>query len=142
MHKTLRFALGIISLVACATVASAQTSPGEQAERRMWEAIKAKNWTAVDAMIAPGFQSAHEDGARDKAGEMTLMRALDITDYTITDVKVTDSGTDLMIVTYRISVPETIDGKQLSSKPAMRMSVWQKTTAGWQWISHVNLRAL
>jgi len=114
----------------------------EQAERQMWDAIKAKDWAAVDARLAPGFQSAHDDGARDKAGEMALIRALDVTDYTITDVKVTEGGADVMIITYRISVPETIDGQRLSSKPAMRVSVWQKGAAGWQWIAHANLKAL
>ena len=44
----------------------------------MWEDIKANNWEAVEGKIAEGFQSVHADGARDRAGEITLIRKLDI----------------------------------------------------------------
>ena len=65
------------------------------------------------------------------------MKGLKLGDYTLSDFKVTNNG-DEMVVTYWISVPETIDGKRVDKK-AMRLSVWQNSPAGWQWIAHANM---
>ena len=110
-------------------------------ERQIWADMKAKNLAAVEAKLAPGFQSVHPDGARDRAREIALIKGLNIGPYTLKDFKVTKSG-DLLIVTYSITVAETVDGKKLPARPAMRQSVWVKNPAGWQWIAHANLNPL
>jgi uncharacterized protein DUF4440 len=116
-------------------------SKGEALERQIWADMKSRNWTSLRAKIAPGFQSVHPDGPRDKAGELALIKGLHLGKYKLKDFDVTQSG-DSLIVTYWISVQETIDGERLSTKPAQRMSVWKKTAAGWQWIAHANLNPL
>ena len=110
-------------------------------EKQMWEDIKAKNWNAVESKIAEGFQSVHPDGARDRASEMSLIKNLNVGWIEFNDFKSTMSG-DNVVVTYMISVQEMIDGKQLSRKPAPRLSVWKKGTSGWQWICHANLNPI
>lgn len=141
--KTILHALLIFCVILAgpaALFAQDGTSEGEKLERQMWSDFKAKDWPAVDAKIAAGFQSVHRDGPHDRAGEIALIKGLTLGDYTLTDFKVTPNGDDL-VVTYWVSVPETIDGKRLSSKPAMRMSVWEHGPTGWQWIAHANLKA-
>jgi hypothetical protein len=119
----------------------AAPSEGERLERQMWADMKAKNWAAVEGRIAPGFQSAHPDGTRTRAQEIALIKGLSLGAFTLKDFKVTKNGGDL-IVSYWISVEETIDGKRLTGKPAMRLSIWQKGPNGWQWIAHANLKPL
>lgn len=127
------------ALVAAALPALAQDmSAGEKMERDIWAKIKADDWTAVEAMIASGFQSVHEDGARDRDEELKLLKGLDLGEPDFTDFKVTEQG-DAIIVTYKVSVTEKIGGKDVSSEPAVRQSVWLKGQAGWQWITHANL---
>lgn len=122
--------------------AASPTAPeGEKLERQMWADMKAKNWPALEARIAPAFQSVHPDGVRDRTGEIALIKGLKLGEYTLKDFKVTQNGDDL-IVTYSISVQETIDAKRLSTKPAMRLSIWKKTRSGWQWIAHANLNPM
>jgi hypothetical protein len=121
--------------------AVADTVDGGELESQMWRAIEAKNWPKVDSMLADGFQSAHADGGRDRAGEIALLRTLNPGRVIITESKTTKQGAQV-IVTYKISVEETIDGKALSSLPAVRQSVWQYTPTGWKWIAHSNLRPL
>jgi hypothetical protein len=116
-----------------------QTSnDGEKRERQMWEDIKAKNWEAVEGKIAEGFQSVHGDGARDRAGEITLIKKLDVGQVALSDFKSTMNG-DNIVVTYMISAQESIDLERLPTKPAPRLSVWKKGASGWQWICHANL---
>jgi hypothetical protein len=114
------------------------TTDGEKMEKQMWEDIKAKNWKAVEDKIAEGFQSVHPDGARDRAGEISLLKNLDVGQVTFSDFKSTMNG-DNIVVTYMISVQETIDLERLPTKPASRLSVWKKGDSGLQWICHANL---
>ena len=114
------------------------TNDGEKMERKMWEDIKAKNWEAVEAKIAEGFQSVHVDGARDRAGEITLIKKLGVGQVALSEFKSTMND-DNIVVTYMISARESIDLERLPTKPAPRLSVWKKGASGWQWICHANL---
>jgi len=114
------------------------TNDGEKMERQMWEDIKAKNWEAVEGKIAEGFQSVHADGARDRAGEITLIKKLDVGQVALSDFRSTMNG-DTIVVTYMISAQESIDLERLPTKPESRLSVWKKGAGGWQWICHANL---
>src|SRR5687768_7234869 len=58
---------------AALAAAIADTVDGGELESRMWRAIEARNWPKVDSMLADGFQSAHSDGMRDRAGEIALL---------------------------------------------------------------------
>lgn len=114
---------------------------GEQLERNMWAAMKAQDWDEVEARIAAGFQSVHEDGARDRAAEIELIKGLELGDYTLSDFAVTRNG-PAVVVTYTVAVGETIEGERLPTEPAVRASVWLETDAGWQWITHANLNPM
>ena len=117
------------------------SNDGEKMEKQMWEDIKAKNWKAVESKIAEGFQSVHPDGARDRADEISLIKNLNVGQVTFNDFRSTMSG-DNIVVSYMISVQETIDLEQLPTKPTPRLSVWTKGTHGWQWICHANLNPI
>ena len=129
----------IIASGVCAAFADDTMSEGEKLERKMWSMVMAEDMTAVESMIAPGFQSVHEDGARDRDGELALLKALDPVKVQFSDFKVTEQG-DALVVTYGVSVSESIAGQKLSNpSPSPRQSVWLKTASGWQWIAHANL---
>jgi Domain of unknown function (DUF4440) len=137
-----------LSLLASAVCLRAQETPtaagaseGEKMERQMWADFKAKDWKAVENKIADGFQSIHPDGARDRAGEISLIEHLKLGEFTLSNFKSTVNG-DNIVVTYMIAVHETIDQKRLPTKPAPRLSVWKKGTPGWQWICHANLNPI
>ena len=117
------------------------TNDGEKLEQQMWEDIKARNWKAVEAKIAEGFQSVHPDGARDRAGEISLIKGLKVGKTALSDFKSTVNGGNI-VVTYMISLQETIDLERLPAKPAPRLSVWKKGTHDWQWVCHANLNPI
>jgi hypothetical protein len=133
--------LSTIFLRAQDTPAPAGASEGEKMERQMWADFKAKDWKVVESKIAQGFQSIHPDGSRDRAGEISLIEHLNLGEFTLSNFKTTVNG-DNIVVTYMIAVQETIDQKQLGSKPTPRLSVWKKGTHGWQWICHANLNPI
>ena len=111
---------------------------GENLYRQFLSAIAGQNWSAVEAMISPSFQSVHSDGARDHIAELALIKGIDLGIYTLHDFKVTKANSHL-VVTCWISIDETIDGERLSTKSAPRLSVWDKIPNGWQLIALANL---
>src|SRR5947207_9522554 len=113
------------------------SNDGEKIEKQIWEDIKAKNWKAVEDKIAEGFQSVHPDGARDRAGEISLIKNLDVGQVALSDFKSTMNG-DNIVVTYMILAQETVDLERLPTKPAPRLSVWKKAQNRWQWNCHAN----
>jgi hypothetical protein len=132
----------VLVLGVCTANAGDTMTEGEKLERKMWTMIMAGNMAAIESMIAPGFQSVHGDGARDRDAEIALLKGLDPLKVQFSDFKVTEQG-DTVIVTYSVSVAETIDGQSLTNPtPAPRQSVWIKTPSGWQWIAHANLNPM
>lgn len=117
----------------------AAVSEGEGLEIQMWTDIKAHNWVAVQSKIAPFFQSLHTDGTRTKEQEIGLLKKLNIGDYAIADLKVTGGTQSTIIITYNITLNETIDGDSTVKKTNPRMSVWQNINGVWQWIAHANI---
>ena len=111
---------------------------GENLYRQFLSAIAGQNWSAVEAMIAPSFQSVHSDGIRDRIAELALIKGVNLGTYTLHDFKVTKADNHL-IVTSWISIEETIDGERLSTKSSPRLSVWDKNPNGWQLIALANL---
>jgi len=145
MSKCVLAVLFVFMSVAMSAVIAAgaegKTGQGEKLVHQFWSDIAASNIQAIEKYMAPGFQSIHEDGARDRAAEIELIKGLNIKGYSLSNLKVTKTG-PVIVVTYFSSVQETIDGKILSSKPAPRLSAWLKTDKGWQLIIHANLKPL
>lgn len=112
----------------------AAASQGETLERQRWEYVKNKNWTAVESMIAPYFQLAFYDGARNKDQYVIMAKTANIQDYTLSNFNVTE-GPNTSIVTYDISLAETVEGKRITSK-ATRLSVWENNNNKWLLIAH------
>jgi len=133
--------LSAVCLRAQDTPGPAGASEGEKMERQMWADFKVKDWKAVERRIAEGFQSIHPDGARDRAGEISLIENLNLGEFTLSNFKTTVNG-DNVVVTYKMAVQETIDQIHLPTGPAPRLSVWKKGTHGWQWICHANLNPI
>ncbi len=126
----------VVFLVICQSGVIAQECTtelnlGEDLVREFWNDFKTQNISALEKKIAPGFQSIHEDGARDAQAELKLLKELNLDEYTLSNFKVTQVGPTI-IVSYFVSVEETIEGKRLSTKPAARLSIFLKTDSGWQ----------
>jgi hypothetical protein len=136
----------VVFLLVCQSGAIAQECTtelnlGEDLVRKLWNDFKTQNISALEKKIAPGFQSIHEDGARDAKAELNLLKELNLDEYTLSNFEVTQVG-PAIIVSYFVSVEETIEGKRLSTKPAARLTIFLKTDSDWEWIAHANLNPL
>ena len=110
---------------------------GEALVREVWQAMQTTNMDFIENILAEGFQSVHQDGYRDRQGEIDLIKNLNMGDYVLDTFTVT-KNMNTMNVSYFVNVEETIDGITMKKRSA-RLSVFSKTPEGWKWMSHANL---
>ena len=127
----------IITLVLVSCDTQVEPVDGEALVKEVWNAMKTTNMDFIENILADGFQSIHQDGYRDKDGEIELVKNLNMGDYVLDTFEVTQNSNTLN-VSYFVNVEETIDGDVLNKRSA-RLSVFTKTTEGWKWFSHANL---
>ncbi|MFO7841050.1 MAG: nuclear transport factor 2 family protein [Fidelibacterota bacterium] len=128
-------------MAGCVKVKRAPVTDGEQVVRALWSDFNTADREIFEEWIAEGFQSVHEDRARNRNEEMDLLVELHLGDYTLNDFRSTQNG-NVMVVTYTVSVQETIGGEVLSPAPAERLSVFIHDGDRWKWIAHANLNAM
>ena len=114
---------------------------GKELVQQLWVNFKTNNWEEIEKQMSSGFQSVHQDGTRDKDAQIEILKGLDLSDYTISDYTVTAEG-PVIIVTYKITVEETLEGIRLPERTVMRLSAWVKSGDDWKWIIHANLTAM
>ena len=137
---TLTFLFTTVSVLTNPEVANA-TSLGEKLLSQLWVDMQKPDMERIEKTTAKGFQSVHQYGSNTREQQIKLIKTLNFGEYTLSDVEITRNG-PVIVATYLVSVEETIKGKQLSKKPAPRLSVFLKTDSGWQWIAHANLKHL
>lgn len=116
-------------------------SIGKELVLQLWADMKANNWMEIQKQIAPGFQSIHQDGTRDNNAEIELIKGLNLSEYTIDNIKVTMEGR-VIIVTYQVNVEETIAGKRIQKSSLMQLSAWLNSEDSWKWIIQANINPL
>ncbi|OPL13328.1 MAG: hypothetical protein AVO39_03390 [delta proteobacterium MLS_D] len=136
------FLIGVLILGFSGTASAAGNEPeGTELVQQLWTDMKNADADAIARYISPDFQSIHEDGARNKNEQIKLIKNLSLGEYTLSDFRVTENDS-VIIVTYCVTVKETLAGKRLPAKKSARLSAWQKTAEGWKWIIHANVRPM
>jgi hypothetical protein len=110
---------------------------GEQLERLLWDDIQMKNWVEVEHHLEPLFVSTSADARRDRAASLEHWKRYEIQSVSLADVQVQTAGADF-IVTAKVTVTGTVDGKPLPAQPVQTMTVWQQLSKGWVAVAHAD----
>ncbi len=121
--------------------AQAPAVNGEELVRNLWSDFEKSDRQIFENWVAEGFQSVHQNGARDRAAEIKLLMDLNLGEYTL-DNFTTTQNEDMAVVTYTVAATETIAGKVLPKSPAVRLSVFRYDGKAWKWIAHANLNPM
>jgi hypothetical protein len=106
---------------------------------RLWNDMQTSSMHDLGKFTSKHFQSAHYDGARNKAQELQLIANLHMTEFALSDIRHTRTH-DTVIFTYVATTTETINDQPITAS-AERLSVFQKHDGKWFWIAHANLVA-
>src|SRR5258708_34509335 len=110
----------------------------EQYERLLWKAIQEKNWTEVQAHLAPAFVAVLPDGRKlDRAQWIEHWKSQPLRELSLGEVSVQPNGADMVIV-YELHLQA--DGIPADGKGIRVVSVWQQLKRGWILISQAATR--
>lgn len=127
--------------VAAAPVLEDPTATGTQLVTAYVTAIADGDSTEVGALLASGFQIVRANGDHWDKEDYLAQGLPTITDWSITDVDATQSGTALTVY-WMLTSTEVVDGTSQPSGAAPRLSsfVWQD--GQWLLTSHANFGAV
>src|SRR5437868_2648279 len=116
-----------------ATVADATIT---DQEKKVWDAIKSKDYDALGNLLTDDFIYVSADGLQNKAEAIKGVKDFNPTDYTFSDWKVTPIDKDAAIVTYKLTVKGTSGGQPIPDTPIRGGSVWVNRGGKWVAIFH------
>jgi hypothetical protein len=116
------------------------TAEGRALVQRYFVLLKRGDRSGLNALLAPNFQVVRANGGvQNKASYLANPPKVDR--YTITNV-VGTRYPGVLVVTYRLTVIETIDGVEQPTGPAPRLSVFHRQNGRWRLVAHANFGAI
>jgi Domain of unknown function (DUF4440) len=136
-----KLSLGIVTLLAVATLCTAQTgatSKSDQAlvdnSRAVWEAYKNRNVAAMKALTANEYASNALTGPSNLKMDVDTIDKLKIEAFTIDEPRVTWVTKDVAILRYKCNLKGSYDGKPF--QPVFATEVWVNRGGKWRIISY------
>ena len=124
-------------VLALPTMAFCSSTKENKLLYRLWNDFKTANIYDLNKFTSRAFQSVHTDGALNKSQELVLVAGLNMTSYTLSQIKRTKAH-NVIIFTYLAATTETINGTPITATME-RISVFEKHGGSWYWVAHANL---
>src|SRR5262245_30697475 len=147
-----QFILFCMILIAVAPVCFAQASPAKPAksasneaviadlEKSAWEAYKNKQADAYNKLLSKDYYGAYTEGIKNLDREVADMAKTDLREYSLADIKVVCTSSDVAVMTYKTTMQETSEGKDMSGI-YNSASVWVKKGGKWLGVFHTEVKA-
>jgi hypothetical protein len=148
-----RLILFCVTLIALAPVCFAQASPAKPAqsasnekaitdlEKSAWESYKNKQADAFKKLMSHDYCGAYADALKTLDMEVADMAKTDLRDYSLADMKVVFPSTDVAMITYKTTIQQTSEGKDMSGT-YNSASIWVKKGGKWLEVFHTEIKAL
>src|SRR5438034_4103720 len=150
MKKT--FTLCCVAIIAAAPICLAQKSqskPSKSAasesaitdlEKSAWEAYKNKQADAFKKLLSKDYYGVYAEGIKNLDREVADMANTDLREYSLADMKVVFPSTDVAVITYKTTIQQTSDGKDMSGTYNSG-SIWVKKGGKWLEVFHTEVKA-
>ena len=147
-----QFILFCVTLIAVAPVCFAQASPAKSAksasnetaitdlEKSAWQAYKNKQGDAFKKLMSRDYCGDYAEGSKNLDGEVADMAKTDLREYSLADIKVVFPSTEVAVITYKTTMQETSEGKDMSGT-YNSASVWVKKGGKWLGVFHTEVKA-
>jgi hypothetical protein len=108
-------------------------------EKGAWDAYKSKQTDAYKKYLAKDYCGVYADGIKTADTEVADMAKTDLRDYSFADTKVAHPSADVAVITYKVTMQETSEGKDMSGT-YNSASVWIKHSGKWLTVFHTELK--
>jgi hypothetical protein len=109
----------------------AAVASATDAEKALWEAIKAKNADAFAGFLLPEALEVEPEGVFDKAASINMVTAFDATRFTLSDFRETMLDPEATLLTYMAAGPDR--GRTVEMRHA---TIWTRRAGQWKAIFH------
>src|SRR5579863_7883598 len=99
-------------------------------EKATWEQLKQKHYSAFGELLADNYVGIDNTGISNRADLLKAMPDLHLRGYSIEDVRVMQVASGVALITYKITLDGSYQGKELK-RPIYAASVWVKHGAQW-----------
>ena len=145
-----QFILLCVTLIAVSPVCFAQAAPQKPAksnetaitdlEKSAWEAYKNKQGDVFKKLCSKDYYGEYAEGIKNLDGEVADMEKTDLRQYSLADIKVVFPSSDVAVITYKTTMEETSEGKDMSGT-YNSASVWVKKGGKWLGVFHTEVKA-
>jgi len=147
-----QFILFCMLFVALAPLCLAQASPAKPAksassekaitdlEKSAWESYKNKQADTFKKLMSQDYCGAYAEALKTLDMEVADMAKADLRDYSLADMKIAFPSADVAVVTYKATIQETFEGKDMSGT-YNSASVWVKKGGKWLEVLHTEAKA-
>ena len=146
------FILFCVTFIAVVPVCLAQASPAKPAksasnetaithlETSAWEAYKNKQADAFKKLMSEDYCGEYAEGIKNLDREVADMAKTDLRDYSLADMKVVFPSADVAVITYKTTIQQTSEGKDMSGTYNSG-SIWVKKGGKWLEVFHTEVKA-
>jgi hypothetical protein len=149
MKKFLLLTCALILAVACAPPATNQSTSTERTsepsapaplteaeaitkEKAVWDTLKRKDYDAFSNMLASDYIEVGNEGVYDKAGIVTHLKDLDITDVTFSDWRLIPVDKNMSLLLYNLNITGKFKGEPIPPGSYRASSGWANRDGKWQ----------
>ena len=99
-------------------------------ETATWETLKQKNYSAYGELLADNYAGIDNTGISNRAELLKALPELHLKAYSIEDVKVMSVASGVALITYKVKLDGSYQGKELK-RPIYAASVWVRHGSKW-----------
>ena len=135
--RVIALALALSAVALPASASAQRPGPlGRQLVGRFLKDLERTNRADIRRFLSPAFQLQRADGSHQTKAEV-IKNPTKIQGYTVRGFQVT-SDANVLVVTFQLSVNETINGKPFKTGFAPRIGTFVSLAKGWQLIEWAN----
>ncbi len=139
MKKYITYAMTALFATIAVSIAAPDKDTMLAREKAAWQAFKDKKADDFKKVVSADMVAVYADGMADLQKEVSEMQKWDMKSFAISDYKVTASGSDVVITTYKVAIQGTYGGKDASGTYNAG-SVWKNEKGEWRAIFHTNIK--
>ena len=109
-------------------------------EKAIWQTVKDKNYDAFRKYLTNDYRGVYKEGITNAEEDLTNVRKADLKSMSFGDMDVVFLDEDAAMVTYKITVQGTQEGKDDSGSYNCA-SIWKKSGNEWRVAFHTEIKA-
>ncbi len=139
MKKYITYAMAASFATIAVSIAAPNKDAMMEKEKAAWQAFKDKKSDEFKKLLSPDFMAVYSDGIQTKQKEIDSMQKWEMKSFSISDFKLAMPDADTAVMTYKVMVEGTSEGKDASGTYNAG-SIWQMKKGEWHPIFHTNMK--